>query len=89
MEKYWNFYTHIIGNIFGVILIAIALIILLKLIHWRFTRTRCPKCNNIKFNIMIGGPPRCIKCGWQEATLPGEVNPTNFKRRNGYYIIGF
>jgi hypothetical protein len=41
-----------------------------------FTSVKCPECGHRKFQTMVGGPPKCKKCGWQNTVDWRNKNPT-------------
>lgn len=82
----WEWYKTIVGVTTLSIIVAVVLGSILFYLWWRFTRGKCPECGGYKFRIMIGGPPKCIKCGWQQENFPWSETHPNFKKRS-YHIV--
>ncbi len=87
MEKItwlWGWYKTIMGVITIIVIIFVIIRPFLYRFWWRFTRVKCPKCGGYKFGRMVGGPPRCIKCGWQVKDF-SKIRSDKKK----YYLIGW
>lgn len=87
----WEWYKTIVG-ITTIVLMAIIVLsfIFLYLYCWRPMWGNCPICGGRKFWEVVGGPPQCVKCGWQydKSFFGGEAAHPNFKER-GYYIVNW
>lgn len=83
----WEWYKTIVGVITLSVVIAVVLGSVSYYLWWRFTRSKCPECGGIKFGLMIGGPPKCIKCGWQQDNFSWseEIHPNFIK--HGYHMV--
>ena len=82
----WEWYKTIVGvvTLLGITIVTSSLIV--YYLWWRSTRGKCPECGGYKFMTMIGGPPKCIKCGWQHENFPWSKKHPNFEKRH-YHIV--
>ena len=67
---------HILCTTVGAfVLLAIIIVPTFFFLHRHFTKVKCPECGHRKFYIMVGGPPKCKKCGWQKTQDWTDKNP--------------
>jgi len=82
----WEWYKTFVGVVTLVFTIFVPLSLVFFRIQRLFTTGKCPGCGGYKFGEMIGGPPKCIKCGWQQENSPWSGVHPNFQK-HGYYTV--
>jgi len=83
----WNYYILAVGYGGGGLILIFVVFAIVAYLRYQYTCVHCPDCRGMKFHIMIGGPPKCVKCGWQNSALPFESPPPLPKRYNRYHYV--
>ena len=72
------FIKYILGicTIVGaIVLLGVVLVPVCCLLYYYVTSIKCPECGYNKFWIMVGGPYKCKRCGWQGTQEWLDKNP--------------
>ncbi len=75
MNTVIEFVLNLCTIIGAIVLLSIVFVPISYLLYRYITSVKCPECGHNKFWIMVGGPYKCKKCGWQRTEEWINKNP--------------